>query len=149
MDAADRTSGAPGPAPSASASALPSWSSVDRRFLLVLLGFALLTRLLWVLWVHPPGDYVWSDMGQYVRRARRLLEYGFETDQRWLAWQTYGTHYLLAGAMALLGDGESLTGAGLVWGCLSAGTVVGTYLLATRVTDRPAICLRFKPSIAC
>jgi hypothetical protein len=47
----------------------------DRRLLLILVVLAVLTRLVWVLWVHPPGNFVFSDMSKYVERAQELAEH--------------------------------------------------------------------------
>lgn len=71
--------------------------------LLTLTALALLSRLVWNLWIHPPGEYVFSDMGQYVLRAKNLAEAGFVWGQRTLAWQSFGTHYLLAAVFKVFG----------------------------------------------
>src|SRR5688572_27932076 len=93
----------PDPRPGApEVSALPR-VSVDRRWLLGLTLAALTTRLSWVLWIHPPGDYIYSDMHKYVDRAQRLATLGFEPSTRELAWQVWGTHYLLAIPLWLFG----------------------------------------------
>ena len=48
-----------------------------RRIGLVSLGLAALaSRLLWVLWAHPPQETVASDMAGYVERAQALAEQG-------------------------------------------------------------------------
>jgi hypothetical protein len=108
----------------------------DRRVLSWLTVAAVLTRLLWVIWVHPPGAYVFSDMAHYVARAQGLLAHGFVPGVRDLAWQVWGTHYLLAGLFAVFGDRPPFFGAGVAWGLIGAATVPMTYLLATRVTAR-------------
>ena len=77
----------------------------DRRWLLTLTVLALLTRLLWVLVIHPPGNYVFSDMGMYVKRATDLAVNGPRDGVRDLAWQAYGTHFLLALPFKLFGAG--------------------------------------------
>lgn len=51
-------------------------------------------------WWHPPSEAIFSDMAGYVFRAQRLLDQGFESGQVELAWQSFGTHYLLALAIA-------------------------------------------------
>lgn len=107
----------------------------ERRFLLVLVGLALLTRLVWVLWVHPPWDYVYSDMGKYVERAQDLAEHGFRID-RTLAWQAYGTHHLLAIPLWIFG-GDALWAGALMWGLMGASAVPAGYLLSCRVSTRP------------
>ena len=105
----------------------------DRRLLLTLTVLALLTRLLWVLFVHPPGDYVFSDMGMYVKRATDLATNGPRDGVRELAWQAYGTHFLLALPFKLFGAGAPFRAAALLWGLLGAAAVPLTYLLACRV----------------
>ncbi|MCB9748930.1 MAG: hypothetical protein H6713_02870 [Myxococcales bacterium] len=111
-------------------------SRPNRTVLLTLLGLALLTRLLWVLWIHPPSAYVFSDMHGYVTRALRLVEHGFQPGTRDLAWQSYGTHYLLAGILAIVGK-ANLYAAGVVWGLMGASVIPMAYALAARVCTRP------------
>lgn len=108
----------------------------NRRVLLWLAVAAVVTRVVWTGWVHPPGEYVFSDMAHYVARARGLLEHGFRPGVRDLAWQVWGTHYLLAGLLGIFGQTPPLTGAGIAWGLVGAGVVPMTYLLAARITHR-------------
>jgi Dolichyl-phosphate-mannose-protein mannosyltransferase len=108
---------------------------VDRRWLLALLLLALVTRLIWVLWVHPPGDYVFSDMKKYLERATVLAEHGWQPGDRDFAWQAWGTHVLLALPLELFGA-KSLRAAAAFWALLAAGAVPLAYLLAVRVTTR-------------
>lgn len=105
----------------------------DLRFLLILTAVAVVSRLVWALWVHPPADYVFSDMAKYVQRAESLAAHGFRSGVRTLAWQTWGTHYLLAVPLALTG---SLRVAGVAWGLMGAAAVPAAYLLACRVSTR-------------
>ena len=105
----------------------------------VLLAAAVLTRLLWVLWVHPPRAHVFSDMAHYVYRARLVAGFEVEPGMRMMAWQAWGTHALLAIPLLLLGPGQSaLEFAGLIWAGFSAATVMLSYRLAWRVLPRPA-----------
>lgn len=106
----------------------------DRRFLLILVVLALATRLLWVLWVHPSSDYVFSDMKKYVERAQDLAENGWHPD-RTLAWQAWGTHYLLAIPLRLFGT-EALGAGAVMWGLMGAAAVPAGYLLSCRVSTR-------------
>lgn len=105
------------------------------RFFWVLLGLALLTRLAWVIGVHPPEDAVFSDMAHYVDRAAQLADEGIVLGDRSLAWQAWGTHTLLAIPMLMFGAQHSaaLAFAGLMWAGLSAATVMLSYALARRV----------------
>lgn len=102
------------------------------RFLVVLILLALASRWIWVLWIHPPGDYVFSDMGQYVARAQRLATLGFEPGHRELAWQVWGTHVVLALPLWLFGP-ENYVPAALMWGAMGAAAVPAAYLLACRL----------------
>ena len=107
---------------------------VDRRFLWILVALALLTRLAWVLWLHPPADYVFSDMHKYLERAQSLVEHGFQPDRR-MAWQAWGTHVLLAIPLKLFGK-DALGAAGAMWGLMAAAAVPAGYLLSCRISTR-------------
>lgn len=113
----------------------------DRRYLLVLVLAAIATRLIWVLWVHPSEDYVFSDMRKYVERAQDLAVHGLRKGVRPLAWQTWGTHYLLALPLKLLGK-DALGVAAVMWALMSAAAVPAAYLLSCRVSTR-----RFVPKL--
>ena len=126
------TTSAP-PAPPGPVSGPVSGLVPDRRWLLTLTVLALLTRLLWVLVIHPPGNYVFSDMGMYVKRATDLAVNGPRDGVRDLAWQAYGTHFLLALPFKLFGAGAPFRAAAVLWGLLGAAVVPLTYLLACRV----------------
>ncbi len=106
----------------------------DRRFLLIITLIAVVSRLIWVLWIHPPDAYVFSDMKKYVERAQDLAMHGFRPGVRTLAWQTWGTHYLLAVPLSIFGG--SLRAAGAVWGLMGAAAVPAAYLLSCRVSTR-------------
>lgn len=109
----------------------------DRVFW-ILVALASLTRLVWVIWVHPPQDHVFSDMAHYVHRAELVARFEVEAGMRKMAWQAYGTHALLAIPMVLLGPGASaLEVASLIWAACSAATVVLTYALAWVVLPHP------------
>lgn len=101
--------------------------------LLYLVALALLTRLLWVLVIHPPGDYVSSDMRLYVERAKSVAEHGLGAPDRTMAWQAYGTHVLLAAPLRLFGTHPPYTAAAVLWGLLGAAAVPLAYLLACRL----------------
>jgi hypothetical protein len=104
-----------------------------------LLAAAVLSRLVWVTWVHPPSEHVFSDMAHYVHRAGLVATFEVEVGDRMMVWQAWGTHVLLAIPMLLLGEGEAaLSLAGLMWAGFSAATVMLGYALATRVLPGPA-----------
>lgn len=67
---------------------------------------ALAVRLVWNLKVHPPSEYVYSDMGGYVGRADRLLAdpLARRPDE---AFFPFGAHYLLAAVKAVFGKGNT------------------------------------------
>jgi hypothetical protein len=106
--------------------------------LVTLAVLAVLSRLVWVVWVHPPREHVFSDMAHYVHRARLVASWELAPGDRMMAWQAWGTHALLAIPMLLLGPtGEAaLELAGLLWAGFSAATVLLSYRLAVRVLPR-------------
>jgi hypothetical protein len=124
----------PGPAPEPRAWLGGPGVAPDRRLLVWLVVLAVLTRLVWVVWLHPPGDYVFSDMKMYLERARDLAEHGFHPD-RTLAWQAWGTHHLLAIPLWIFGR-DALGVAGVMWGLMGAAAVPAGYLLSCRVSTR-------------
>src|SRR3954451_10327786 len=89
-----------------------AWSAVA-------VGAAL--RLVWVLVVHDPADYVFSDMQGYVSRAIRLAA-GADL-VRFDAFYPPGTHLLLAAPLDVFGTGRGgLRAAAVLWWALSAVT---------------------------
>jgi hypothetical protein len=117
----------------------PSGEPVDWVFW-SLLGAAVLSRFVWVIWVHPPREHVFSDMAHYVHRAGLVAAFEVEVGDRMMVWQAWGTHGLLAIPLLLLGPGQSaLEFAGLMWAGFSAATVVLGYQLALRVLPGPSV----------
>ncbi|HEX5848785.1 MAG TPA: glycosyltransferase family 39 protein [Rubrobacter sp.] len=90
----------------------------DRLAVAAVLAGAVL-RVAWGLIIHPPFDYLYSDMGGYVARAQRLAT-GADL-QRFDAFFPPGTHMLLAAPMTLFGTERAglLAGAAL-WCVLSS-----------------------------
>lgn len=109
----------------------------ERRWLMGLTAAALLSRLVWVLWVHPPEQHVFSDMGRYVGLAQDLVEDGFRRDPHRAFWP-WGAPALMAPALALFGD-HGLRAAGLLWGLFSACVVPMAYLLGRLAHRRFAL----------
>lgn len=109
----------------------------NRRLLLALAVLAVVSRVAWVVWVHPPQDFDFKDMHAYLEHARRLVEHGLAPD-RSMAFQAWGTHALLAVPIALFG-GANLLPAALLWAAMGAAAVPITYLLACRVCARPGV----------
>lgn len=107
------------------------WVS-DNRFLIFVTLLALAVRLVWNLRIHPPDDYVFSDMGGYVGRAHRILGNPFirHVDE---AFFPFGAHYLLAAVKAIFGkDNGAATG---IYQALTGTAVVAmTYAISRRLT---------------
>jgi len=109
----------------------------SRRLLVLLTVLALASRVIWVLWIHPPMDFDFKDMHSYLVHARYLIEHGF-APSRAMAFQAWGTHTLLAALLALFGA-DNLVPAALLWAVMGAAAVPLTYLLACRVCTRPGV----------
>ena len=100
------------------------------------LGVALIAlglRLWWVLDIHPPQDHVFSDMGGYVNRAKRLVEEPFarRPDE---TFYPIGTHYFIATWLALFG---TLSAAGIGQAVASAAGAPLAYFLVGRLHGGP------------
>jgi hypothetical protein len=99
---------------------------------LLVFGVGLLVRLVFV-YLHPPGDFVFSDMSVYEQRARNLLSGDAN------AWDTFtpvGYPALLAAIYAL---GGSHAIVGVLHALLGAGTAALTATLALRIFQRPSL----------
>ena len=97
-------------------------------------------RVIWGLVIHPPVDFIYSDIGGYVERARRLAEGGdmWRIDAFWPP----GTHMLLAAPMELFGTGDAGLWAGAVlWCVLSILTPVFAWGLARPLLSPAAAAL--------
>jgi hypothetical protein len=120
---------------------------VDRRLVWGLFAAAFVVRAVWVLFVHPPAEAEFSDMARYIDRAELLASEGGEAPRRSLAWQTWGTHTLLALPLWLFGPETGRTVAALWWAAFGAGTVALTAVLAAFVRP-PGPHFRALPAIA-
>jgi hypothetical protein len=127
---------APEPATATAADDAPRWLRPNTKLLVALTVLALVSRLAWALWLHHPGDYVFSDMGQYILRANKLVEEGFVWGQRHLAWQSFGTHYVIALIFKLFGNQPPYTPAAVCYALFGAAAVPLSYLLACRVLPK-------------
>lgn len=80
-----------------------------------------IVRGIWGLVIHPPVDFIYSDMGAYVRPAQRLAE----GDALWRfdAFFPPGTHMLLAAPMTLFGTGSAGLWAGAVLWCVLSSLI--------------------------
>jgi 4-amino-4-deoxy-L-arabinose transferase-like glycosyltransferase len=97
-------------------------------------------RIVWGLVIHPPLDFLYSDMGSYVERAQRLAAGGplWRID----AFHPPGTHMLLAGPMKLFGTGSAGEWAGAVlWCVLSSLIPLFTWRLARLLLTPAAAAL--------
>jgi len=87
-----------------------------------------LIRLLWAFVLHPPYDFVFSDMQGYVSRAQGLAT-GAPLE-RYFAFYPPGTHILLAGPLLLDEGVVGLRAAAALWWALSSASVVFAWRLA-------------------
>ena len=78
-------------------------------------------RIVWGLVIHPPFDYLYSDMGAYVERAQRLA--AGDGLQRYDAFFPPGTHILLAAPMTLFGTERAGLWAGAVLWCVLSSAI--------------------------
>ena len=103
---------------------------IRERWLLVIFATALLVRLHWNLEVHPPGDYVYSDMNGYVTRADRMLKVGLEPHE-YSSFFPYGTHWIVAGMKYTFGK-DNFAAIGVLYALLGAFTVAFAFAAARR-----------------
>jgi 4-amino-4-deoxy-L-arabinose transferase-like glycosyltransferase len=105
---------------------------VDRRWdrvALVAIAVGAAARAAWILWLHPPLDYLYSDMEVYVRYAADLAR-GQDLNV-YSTLQPQGMHLLLALPLKLLGVGRGgLWGGAALWWVLSAATPFFAWRLA-------------------
>ena len=97
-------------------------------------------RVVWGLVIHPPLDFLYSDMGSYIERAQRLAAGGplWRID----AFHPPGTHMLLAAPMKLFGTGSAGLWAGAVlWCVLSSLIPLFTWRLARLLLTPAAAAL--------
>ncbi len=117
-----------------SLSSLGTWLWQRLGLLLVTLA-ALAVRLGWNLRVHPPLDFVYSDMAGYLDRADAMID----KPTAWSGWFTlfpYGTHFFLFALKSAFGrdNGEAI---GVAYAVVGALAVAYTYATAGRFLPRP------------
>lgn len=100
----------------------------------VLVGGVL--RIVWILFAHPPVDYVYSDMRGYVVRAEHLAWVGSLGPND--AFYPPGTHVLLAVPLKLYGDETGLWAAAVLWCALSIAAVWLSWRLARELLSPAA-----------
>ncbi|MEX1367105.1 MAG: glycosyltransferase family 39 protein [Nannocystaceae bacterium] len=111
----------------------------EYRWLLALVIAALVVRLHWNLVVHPPEDYVYSDMRGYMRRANNLFT-DWWTPREYDAFYPYGTHVLLYALQAAFGDEPNNYRPIAIGYAIFGALIVGfAYLIARRVTHHPVV----------
>ena len=102
-------------------------------------GVGALLRLLFAV-IHPPYNYVYSDMAGYVARAEALASGAPLTPYD--AFNQPGTHILLAAPLWIFGSGHAgLVAATWLWWLLSSLIPLATWLLARRLVGPPAAAL--------
>jgi 4-amino-4-deoxy-L-arabinose transferase-like glycosyltransferase len=118
------------------------WSVVSRcdRLALASIAAGAVLRVVWGLVLHPPSEFIFSDMAIYVAGARRLAE-GVELG-RYDAFRPPGTSLLLAFPMKLLGTGPAgLWGGAVLWCLLSSLTPLFMWRLARLLLTPTAAAL--------
>lgn len=108
----------------------------EQRWLLAIFAAALFVRLHWNSEIHPPGDYVYSDMNGYVRRADRLMKHGFEPHE-YSSFFPFGTHWMVAGIKKVWGVDNYLV-VGRFYAALGAIAVATAYAVARRTSRFPS-----------
>jgi 4-amino-4-deoxy-L-arabinose transferase-like glycosyltransferase len=97
-------------------------------------------RVLFGLILHPPLDYVYSDMQGYVTRATRLVD--GSTLNRFDTFFPPGTHMILALPLKLLGTGRGgLWAASVLWTAISCSVPLLAWRFATRVMSTKAAAI--------
>src|SRR5262245_61730009 len=96
---------------------------------------SLAIRLVWVIWVHRPADYMFSDMLDYIDRAQFALAHP-RTPEPFAAFFAPGTHLAFAGAL-WLSDGN-LMGPGILLALLGAPIPLLVYHLAGELQGGPS-----------
>ncbi len=98
---------------------------------------ALVVRVHWNLYVHPPGDYVYSDMNGYVGRAGSLF-LDLWGKREYSAFYPWGTHVLMFAIEWVFGKGD-LVAVGKAFALMGALTAMFGFLVARRVTRYPPV----------
>ena len=106
------------------------------RWPLAIFVLALALRLFWVLQVHPPADFIYSDMSGYVARAHRLLGEPFLAVFPDEGFYPVGTHYLLALPLWIFGH-HAYGAAAIMWATMNALLAPLAYLLGGRLFGGP------------
>lgn len=99
---------------------------------------ALAVRLAWNLFVHPPADYAFSDMGGYIDRAREVFDMKL-VPEPYRTLFPWGTHALVFLEMAVFGK-HGKAGLGALFALVGAAGVAYAYAVARRLhPTRPLV----------
>jgi hypothetical protein len=110
------------------------WLITERWTIAIVLA-ALFVRLHWNLFVHPLGEYVYSDMNGYVTRAERLVRDPF-TPYEYNAFFPFGTHAMVAAFKAVFGK-DNYVPIGIGYAVMGTSCVLAAMRIATRVSPYP------------
>lgn len=102
------------------------------RSLLWVFALALVVRLVWNLAVHPPSDYLYSDMGGYAERANRMIDKPWKPAP-YLTLFPYGTHVFIYVVKILFGR-DNRAALGVAFAMLGALAVAFTYATMERLS---------------
>lgn len=110
---------------------------VHNRWPIVIFIAALVVRVHWNLRVHPPADYVYSDMNGYVGRANSLFG-DLWSKREYSGFYPWGTHALMFAIEWMFGKGN-LGAVGIAFAVMGALSALFGVLIARRVTKFPPI----------
>ena len=96
-------------------------------------------RIGWILVIHPPVHFVYSDMAGYVNRAERLASGGPLGPND--AFYPPGTQVLLAIPIKIFGAESGLWAAAVLWCALSIAVVWLSWRLARELLTPAAACI--------
>jgi hypothetical protein len=105
--------------------------------LLVVTLLALAVRLVWNLALHPPLEYVFSDMGGYLERAQTSIDFPNEP-RGYFALFPWGTHWVLSLVKRAFGR-DNGTAIGILYASYGALAVGYAHAIARRLTRSQTI----------
>jgi hypothetical protein len=115
-------------------------------FLLRITLLALVIRLVWNLGIHPPGDFIESDMRSYWKQSNSMLNYPFSREPSAIFFP-YGTAVLLTAVRRVFGA-ECHSALAVVWALLGTSLVPLVHSLSARLSGGPSLP-RIAAVIAC
>jgi len=113
---------------------LREWLIRERWTVAIVLA-AFVVRLHWNLFVHPLGEYVYSDMNGYVTRAERLVRDPF-TPYEYNVFFPFGTHMMVAAFKAVFGK-DDYVAIGIWYAVMGTACVFAAVRIARRVSPFP------------